>query len=128
MDKRQDYKKLEEFIQNFAKNLSKYVKVDRVVLFGSYARDNPREDSDVDLVFISPDFAGMGSLERLSLLGKAYTDYTFASDYFGLTPEEYKNASPLTTIGEVRETGKVVYPYLDSAEGGDGPSLKNGSR
>jgi predicted nucleotidyltransferase len=109
MAKREDYQKLEKFIRNFVNNLSRYIKVDEVVLFGSYARGNPREDSDVDLLFISPDFTGMGSWERLSLLGKAYTDYTFASDYFGLTPEEYKNASPLTTIGEVKETGKVVY-------------------
>ncbi len=111
MDKKQSHQKLEKFIRNFVDNLSRYIKVDEVILFGSYARGNPREDSDVDLLFISSDFAGMGSLERLSLLGKAYTDYTFASDYFGLTPEEYRDASPLTTISEVKETGKVVYPF-----------------
>jgi len=110
MAERQDNKKVEKFIRDFAENLSKYAKVDRVILFGSHARGNPREDSDVDLLFISPDFAGMDSLERLSLLGKAYTNHTFASDYFGLTPEEYEKASPLTIIGEVKETGKVVYP------------------
>ena len=43
----------------------------RVYLFGSYARDTARDDSDIDLIVVSDDFATMNLRERLEILGVA---------------------------------------------------------
>lgn len=110
MDKKKGYKRVEKIAREFARNLSRSIPVERAVLFGSWAKGTAGKDSDIDLVFISPEFEGVDGLERFRIIGNARDNYEFAMDYFGLTPEEYKNASPLTTIGEVKETGKVVYP------------------
>jgi helicase len=40
-------------------------------LYGSYAKENPREDSDIDLIVISDDFKDMNLRERLEILGIA---------------------------------------------------------
>ncbi len=44
------------------------VRVREAYLFGSYARGDWLEDSDVDLVIVSDDFEGMPYLERLELI------------------------------------------------------------
>jgi uncharacterized protein len=41
-------------IQDFVKNVAEQFSPERVVLFGSYARGTPSEDSDVDLLVIMP--------------------------------------------------------------------------
>lgn len=40
-----------------------------VFLFGSWARGQQREDSDIDLAVVSPDFIPMGYWERIEVLG-----------------------------------------------------------
>lgn len=44
---------------------------DRIYLFGSYARDAATDDSDLDLIVVSDEFAGMNLRERLEVLGVA---------------------------------------------------------
>lgn len=110
MAQKKDTRKIKRIIREFAKELSHHVPVEKVILFGSYAKGNPGPDSDLDLVFISPNFSGLDGLARFDIIGKARKNYEYAMDYFGFTPEEYENASPLTTLGEVKETGVVVYP------------------
>ena len=84
--------------------------VAKAILYGSYGRGTPREDSDIDLIIISPDFHGTPKLERHQKLGwmawQAKTNYI---EPLGFTPEEYENASPLGLLGEVKDTGIVVY-------------------
>jgi len=101
---------LRRHINQYLAEVRKQYRVDRVILFGSYAAGRQREDSDIDLVIISPDFYGIPKLERHQKLGwiawQAETDYL---EPFGFTPEEYENASHLGMLGEVRDTGVVVY-------------------
>ncbi len=101
---------LRRHIETYLAAVREHYRVERAILFGSYARGNQREDSDIDLIVISPDFRGMPKLERHQELGwiawKAKTDYL---EPLGFTSEEYENASPLGLLGEVRDTGVVVY-------------------
>lgn len=48
MDKREVIDKL----LNFKLLVSKHFDLDKVVLFGSYAKGNPKEDSDIDVAII----------------------------------------------------------------------------
>jgi len=100
MAQKTNYPKVEKIVKEFAKELQKYIPVQKAILFGSFAKGHPREDSDIDIVFISPKFKGVDGLERFDIIAKARKNYEYPIDYFGLTPEEYENASYQTTIGE----------------------------
>lgn len=109
MGKKSNRKKLNEFIKSYAKDLELKIPLEKVILFGSYARGAEREESDVDLVFVSSAFSGMDSMARFKLIGSVRKNYSFAVDYFGFTHEELESASSLTTLGEIRETGKALF-------------------
>ena len=101
---------LRRHIDKYLSAVRQQYRVVKAILYGSYSRGMPHEDSDIDLVIISPDFRGTPKLERHQKLGwiawKAETDYI---QPLGFTPEEYENASPLGLLGEVKDTGIVVY-------------------
>jgi predicted nucleotidyltransferase len=59
-------------VQRFVDELSRYIHVERAVLFGSYAYGAPHEDSDIDLAVVSPDFARLSRLERLEFLESVF--------------------------------------------------------
>ncbi|MFN3974326.1 MAG: nucleotidyltransferase domain-containing protein [Dehalococcoidia bacterium] len=85
------------------------LRVQRVLLFGSYAHGWPHRGSDIDLVVVSEGFRRMGRHQRLDLLVRA----AYASDHrieaIAVTPGELRRAGPGTFLGEVKRTGVVVY-------------------
>lgn len=104
-------KKIQPVIKVYLKELRKKIKPERVIVFGSYARGKATKDSDIDLVILSKDFEKMPFDKRLDLLLDAREHpltHQFAMDIFGYTPWEFNHASPLTTLGEIKETGRVI--------------------
>jgi hypothetical protein len=105
-----DADQLRQQIDQYLAAVRQQYRVEKAILYGSYARGTPREDSDIDLIVLSPDFHGTPKLERHQQLGwiawQARTNYI---EPLGFTPEEYENASHLGLLGEVREMGVVVY-------------------
>lgn len=84
-----------QFPQNIVKHyiniLNKKIKVDKVLLFGSFAWGNPTKHSDIDLVIVSPDFKKIRNrLQWLSRMRDEKT-YQIAMDVIGYTPEEFKD-------------------------------------
>lgn len=67
--KTRDVKKIIERYRQELKNFN--INSQKIILYGSYAKGNPREDSDIDLIVISDDFKGMNLRERLEILGIA---------------------------------------------------------
>lgn len=65
------------------------IKVERIVLYGSYASHSFREFSDIDLVVISDDFREMDLWERLVLLGQAAAIVRKPIEALGYTQEEF---------------------------------------
>ncbi|MCB2184406.1 MAG: nucleotidyltransferase domain-containing protein [Desulfobulbaceae bacterium] len=47
-----------EKLKRYKKLLSKFMKFDAMILFGSYARGNAREDSDVDVAIVVDGLSG----------------------------------------------------------------------
>lgn len=100
---------IEQWIDEFGRRLSRRLRVDRILLFGSRVRGEALHESDVDLAVISPDFEGMNSIKRAELLTREWGPGPDA-DCFGLTPAELENATnELTFAGQIRKTGKVVF-------------------
>ena len=61
-------KELLDIINNYVIELSKEININKVILFGSYAKGTNNEDSDIDLAIFSDDFADMDRIEALTFL------------------------------------------------------------
>jgi predicted nucleotidyltransferase len=105
---------IKKIITEYLKHFPKNIKVEKILLFGSYAKENYNEDSDIDLIVISSDFKNMNFLERLEMLSsfrKSKLTQSVAMDIIGYTPEEFKNISKESIImRKAIKEGKIVYP------------------
>ncbi|MCE4625233.1 MAG: nucleotidyltransferase domain-containing protein [Desulfurococcales archaeon] len=85
------------------------VKVEKIILFGSVARGDFTESSDIDLLVVSKDWEGMTLEERLSILYRLW-DKPRDATLIPLTPEELRRkAKTSVIIGEAIGQGIVVY-------------------
>ena len=59
---------VKEIVNQYIETLRQHgIKVERIILYGSFAQGNPREDSDIDLVVVSESFQKMDLRERLEV-------------------------------------------------------------
>lgn len=64
------------------------VRAEKIYLFGSHRCGNPREDSDIDLIVVSPDFEPLDLVERSRVLGIAAARILEPIEARGFTPRE----------------------------------------
>lgn len=104
--------KLNEILDAYIAALRRHLSVERVILFGSYARDAADEHSDIDIAVVSPDF-GKDVLADLQLLAKLrrYADYRIQA--LAYTPDQVARPMQGTFLHEILTTGKTVYPRLE---------------
>lgn len=56
-------------LENFLRNVSDIdIKIERAILFGSYARGNAGKWSDIDIAIVSSDFSGIPFYDREMLI------------------------------------------------------------
>lgn len=91
---------VKSIVHDYAREVSKQIKVDRIFLFGSAARGEMNRDSDVDLIVISRDFHKMNFMKRLQLLSRASlrTANVVAMDVIGYTPAEFKAMDKVDSV------------------------------
>ncbi len=83
------------------------IRVQKLILFGSYALGTATPESDVDLAVLSDDFASMDLWSKLSLLGRARLGLARPMEIIGLTGAEFQAAASGTFIAdEVRAKGQ----------------------
>ncbi len=87
------------------------LEINKIILFGSYAKGNYREDSDIDIVVVSKDFSGKDIFERAKMLGdiewRLIKKYLFPFDIITMSPEEFKKG--VSPISQFARGGEVVY-------------------
>ena len=108
----------DEVIRQAIEYLLQKIRVDQAVLFGSHARGEADEWSDVDLAVISPDFARMSHQKVMDLLVEVSLTVDPSVEIRPYTPKDLKEARPTNFLGYILAEGKVVY--------GDGKFLLNG--
>jgi predicted nucleotidyltransferase len=81
------------------------VPIERVYLFGSYARQDADTESDVDLAIISPLFEKMSLWDRAAYLGKAAWDIRHPIDALGFVPSQVKKATSGTLLNHIIKHG-----------------------
>lgn len=91
-------------LKTYLTKLSKFVSIDEALLFGSYATGTAQGDSDIDLLVISRDFSKYDPDTRMKIIYRASAGFPYDLHAFGVTPDEYATASPLTTLGAIRST------------------------
>lgn len=102
------YPNVEEVIGRFITELKKRVHIERVILFGSYARGNPRPWSDIDLAVISTDFHG-GTEEDHLLLAEVARQITPQIEALPYLPEDFADCDPRSFEANIAHSGKVMY-------------------
>ncbi len=82
-------REIKAIIERYAAEIVKLgVTPESILLYGSYARGNAREDSDIDVIIVSEDFKNMNLRERLELLGLAAGRVFEPIEALGYTPNE----------------------------------------
>jgi hypothetical protein len=101
-------REIKEIISRYTVELEKLgITSQRILLYGSYATGNAREDSDIDLIVISELFEGMNIRERLELLGIAAGKVFEPIEALGYTPEEIEANRRGTFLEEVLEQAQL---------------------
>lgn len=86
---------------------SQRVRVSKMILFGFYARGTNREESDIDVIVISEDFADKDYWERTEILASAIYQVFEPIEAVGVTPEEWDKGG--SGIVEYARSGEIVY-------------------
>lgn len=97
-----------EVVSRFRKTIeSKGIRINRLVLFGSYATGTYREGSDIDIVVVSEDFVGKDYWERIEILSDAIYEVFEPIEAVAMTPEEWEKGESL--VAEYAKAGEVLY-------------------
>ena len=98
-----------EIVSQTIERLRQRVRVHQVILFGSHARGEADEWSDVDLAVISPDFARMNHRKLMDLLVEVILAVDPSVEIRPYSPADLKVARPTNFLGHILAEGKVVY-------------------
>jgi len=105
---------LEEKLNHYIKSITNAINVDLIILFGSYAKGNPHEYSDIDLAVVSKEVnPNKPRWENIKLIEeKANLSFDPDLQLVPFTTEKFQNDkdSPIRSfIREIKKTGKVIY-------------------
>ena len=103
-----DKKTVLAVIAKFQKVLeAKSIRVNKLILYGSFASGQFKEGSDIDIVVISDDFAGKTYWERINILSDAIYEVFAPLEVVGMTPDEWGKGDSF--IADYARNGEVVY-------------------
>ena len=101
-----DIKKVKPAVKKYLLKVGNRIKIDSALLYGSLAQGR-RQANDVDLLVLSNDFTAMDADERSKLLYRASVGFPYDLHVYGLAPKEFNQASPLTTLGQIKQTRTI---------------------
>jgi predicted nucleotidyltransferase len=102
-----DIKTLDQTISNYVHDVKNAMQIDRVFLFGSYAKGTPDNDSDIDLCFFSHAFENRHSIDVLSQLCRLTRKYRGVDIEPHVFPtSELQNDNPF--VKEILRTGREI--------------------
>ncbi len=96
-------------IQKAARRIGDAINAEAVILFGSYARGDAGENSDVDFLVIAE--SDLPRFKRSRQLHKLFKPYPFGMDILVYTPAEIEKSTKteLSFISTLLRDGKKVY-------------------
>ena len=99
----------EKQINLIKKRIIKFIKPQKIILFGSYANGNPKEDSDLDFLIIKD--STLPSYMQNRKLRKLLSDLRIPVDIIVKTSKEFELYKDVigTIIYPANKFGKVIY-------------------
>jgi len=99
----------EQTLQQVVERIVAATKPSRVIVFGSYGRDNADEDSDLDIMVVKPEVADKGA--EMVRLHEVVGDVGTGVDVLVYSDEEFEKRSrvPGTVLYWARKEGRPLY-------------------
>ena len=104
----EEYRDVEGVVGRFVDELRKLIRVERVILFGSYASGRPRPWSDIDLAVVSPDFHG-GTEDDHMLLARVARLVTPQIEAIPYLPLDFVDCDSRSFEAEILRKGRVLF-------------------
>lgn len=83
------------------------IRVNKIVLYGSFAKGTATPSSDIDVVVVSDDFAGKGYWERIDILSDVIYEVFAPVEAVAMTTEEWAKGESF--VSDYARDGEVVY-------------------
>lgn len=101
----------EQIIQEAAKRLADRFHLERIILFGSYARGTADRHSDVDLLVITDEVKRKNRIKMMTEMARALDDMGFSKDIVVVTPDEFEvdKDIPGTIARYASKEGRLLY-------------------
>jgi len=97
-----------EIVERFRLILEKdNIKINKIILYGSFANNTNNNDSDIDLIVISDDFDNFNYWERIDLLSNAIYKIFEPIEAFSFTTNEWENSNSF--LVDYAKNGEIIY-------------------
>lgn len=110
MSKTKVIKNVKEILKELLKK--KGISVYKIIIFGSFAKDNQKKDSDIDIIVVSKDFRDKSIFDKVELttgIGRELVKKTKKPfDIMYYSDEEWESGNSLI-INSAKENGLVIY-------------------
>jgi len=99
----------EQEIKRITDQLAIAANAERIILFGSHARGEANENSDVDLLIVAE--SSLPRFKRSRELYKLFRPYPFGMDLLVYTPQEVENGKKYagSFLSTILREGKTLY-------------------
>ena len=96
-------------LKKYIAEISEVCRVDRVVLFGSYAKGTYDKDSDIDLAVFSKDINDANRHEYMALFLKHVFKYKLDIQPMAFSLKDYHSKSNGLIMDEIRKNGVDIH-------------------
>ena len=103
-----------KIIRGFIAELKREIPIKEFILFGSYAKGDPKEYSDIDLAVISDWFEGKPRIENMQYLSRIAASYNSLIEALPFTEEEYRNLDKRSFLASVIQSGRSSSELLET--------------
>ncbi|OLN32089.1 nucleotidyltransferase domain-containing protein [Desulfosporosinus metallidurans] len=97
---------IQNMIADYLQRVGNQIKINKVILFGSYANGQFTSNSDIDLAVFSDDFLGMEPIERFRFLFLQAADYELDLQPLAFTISDL--SEPAGIVAEILNTGLEI--------------------
>ncbi len=97
---------IEEIVESYLQELvNNNIPIQQAIIFGSYAKGNPREESDIDIALVSQAFTGDRFADRRKLI-PLRRNIDNRIEPIPFRPKDFSQGGNL--VDEIKKTGKKV--------------------
>jgi len=102
-----------KIIRGFIAELKREIPIKEFILFGSYAKGDPKEYSDIDLAVVSDWFEGKPKIENMQYLSRIAAAYNSLIEALPFTEEEYRNLDKRSFLSSIIQSSRNSSELLE---------------